>query len=912
MDLPEFIDKTFIFASYIPNIINGDDKIRAPSNLMDVYTMRLSNIIISLVITVLTISLWALANRPEMEPPWPDTIQGFSFSPLHAEHDPAQDRYPTEEEINSDLALLSGKTHAVRTYSVHSTLAAVPKLARKYDLNVALGGWLDRDQEKNSLEIEALIHIADKNRRNVVRVLVGNEVLLREDLSVQQLIAHLKHVRAEVGMPVSTAEPWHIWVKYPELIKNVDYIAVHMLPFWEGISLDNAVGHIENRMEHLKKLYPEKPIVITEVGWPSHGRTQKEAVASEANEATFLRRFLHNAEKNNYIYYLMEAFDQPWKREIEGSIGAYWGVYDVERQPKFEFTKPIIEIPQWDFLAGLSVLFAIIFFMMLSIDAKTLNNSGRSFLAFIAFILATVIVWIIYDYVDQYMTLSTVLVGIVLVFGMVGVAIVLLIEAHEWAETLWVKERRRELTSLGIDEQERPFVSIHVPAYNEPPDMMIETLNALSKLDYENFEVIVIDNNTKDPLIWQPVEAHCKQLGDRFKFYHKAPLSGFKSGALNFALEQTTKQASVIAVIDSDYCVTPNWLKDLVPQFSRSEVAIVQSPQDYRDLQENAFKAMCFSEYRGFFYIGMVTRNERNAIIQHGTMTMVRKTVLEEVGGWSENTITEDAELGLMIFSAGHEAVYSPKSYGKGLMPDTFVDYKNQRFRWAYGAMQIMRHHWEKLSGQSKSQLSSGQRYHFIAGWLPWLADGINLVFNLTALLWTLAMVVAPEKIAPPLVIFSILPLTLFVFKILKLFYLYRGVNIVVTLRQTIAAAISGLALSHTIAKAMWLGLFTTGRPFLRTPKMEKSVALFQAIGAALEETFIMALLWIAAVTIYFVFALNDLDLLLWFIVLLVQSLPYVAAVLMSVISAFPGLSSDLILSDKQNVYSSSDKIAGL
>ncbi|MDX2503723.1 MAG: glycosyltransferase [Gammaproteobacteria bacterium] len=861
--------------------------------------MRLSNIIISLIIAVLTISIWALANRPEMEPPWPTTIQGFSFSPLRAHHDMANKQHPTEEEISADLALLSGKTHAVRTYSISSTLGKIPELARKYDLNVALGGWLDKDKEHNSLEIKALIDIADKNRRNVVRVLVGNEVLLRGDLSAKELIEHLDHVRTELGMPVSTAEPWDIWAKNPELVKHVDYIAVHMLPFWEGISLDNAVGHIENRMQYLKGLYPGKPIVITEVGWPSRGRTQKEAVASEANEATFLRRFLQNADKNNYIYYLMEAFDQPWKQELEGSVGAYWGVYDSERQPKFEFTKAIIEIPQWDFLAGISVLFAIMFFMMLSIDAKTLNHSGRSFLAFVAFFLATVIVWVVYDYVDQYMTLSTIIVGIVLILGMVGVAIVLLIEAHEWAETLWINEKRRELVSVDIPDSELPFVSIHVPAYNEPPDMMIETLNALSELDYEKYEVIVIDNNTKDPLVWQPVEAHCKKLGEHFKFYHKSPLSGFKSGALNFALEKTADEASVIAVIDSDYCVTPKWLKDLVPQFTRSEVAIVQSPQDYRDFQENAFKTMCFSEYRGFFYIGMVTRNERNAIIQHGTMTMVRKTVLEEVGGWSENTITEDAELGLMIFSAGHEAVYSPKSYGKGLMPDTFVDYKNQRFRWAYGAMQIMRHHWGELSGKTKSQLSSGQKYHFLAGWLPWIADGINLIFNLAALLWTVAMVVAPERVAPPLVVFSILPLTLFVFKILKLFYLYRGAYIVVTFRQTFAAAISGLALSHTIAKAMWLGLFTTGRPFLRTPKMEKSVALFQAIGAALEETVIMSLLWIAAGTVYFYLSLDDLDLLLWFIVLLVQSMPYVTAVLMSIISAFPGLSSNLIIHQK-------------
>ena len=102
---------------------------------------------------------------------------------------------------------------------------------------------------------------------------------------------------------------------------------------------------------------------------------------------------------------------------------------------------------------------------------------------------------------------------------------------------------------------------------------------------------------------------------------------------------------------------------------------------------------MCYEEYRGFFHIGMVERNERNAIIQHGTMTLVRRDALEEVGGWAEWCITEDAELGLRLFEAGYEAAYIPRSYGRGLMPDTFIAYKSQRYRWAYGAMQILKHH---------------------------------------------------------------------------------------------------------------------------------------------------------------------------------------------------------------------------
>ena len=229
------------------------------------------------------------------------------------------------------------------------------------------------------------------------------------------------------------------------------------------------------------------------------------------------------------------------------------------------------------------------------------------------------------------------------------------------------------------------------------------------------------------------MEEHCARLGPRFRFFHEDRLAGFKAGALNYALARTAPEAEVVAVIDSDYMVTPNWLRDLVPQFTKPSVAIVQAPQDYRDDRDNLFKAMCYAEYRGFFYIGMVTRNERNAIIQHGTMTMVRKSVLDEVGGWAEWCITEDAELGLRIFEKGYEAIYISSSYGRGVMPDTFIDFKKQRFRWAYGAMQIMRHHARSLLRRGQSRLTYGQRYHFLAGWLPWIADSINLLFTLAA-----------------------------------------------------------------------------------------------------------------------------------------------------------------------------------
>jgi cellulose synthase/poly-beta-1,6-N-acetylglucosamine synthase-like glycosyltransferase len=477
---------------------------------------------------------------------------------------------------------------------------------------------------------------------------------------------------------------------------------------------------------------------------------------------------------------------------------------------------------------------------------------------------------------------------------MMGVVVVLMTEAHEWAEARWITRWRRSFKPVEMAETDLPMVSVHVPIHNEPPDMVIETLNALAALDYPRFEVLIIDNNTKAPQVWQPVREHCRKLGPTFRFFHVDPLGGFKAGALNFALARTRPDARIIAVIDSDYTVSENWLKDLVPQFKDPGVGIVQAPQDYRDAAGNLFKAMCYAEYCGFFFIGMITRNERNAIIQHGTMTLIRREVLQDLGGWAEWCITEDAELGLRIFEKGYSACYIAKSYGRGLMPDTFGDYKKQRYRWAYGAVQILRRHASYLISPKKSRLTSGQRYHFFAGWLPWLADGVNLLFNLAALCWSVAMIADPIHFDPPLVVFSLLPLSLFVFKVGKLFYLYRT-RVKTTMVQTISAAVAGLALSHTIAKAVLAGFVTQDKPFFRTPKMADSSTLLKILAVCLDELFMMGALLSAAITIGLIQKLDTLDITLWVIVLVIQSLPYGATLLMAMISAFPQRRRDRI-----------------
>ena len=844
----------------------------------------LLNLAIVISIAAAFAATWAWYNRPMTAPAWPAAISGYSFSPFRANEDPAQNRYPTEQEIREDLQLLSHQTQRVRTYSVKGTLGDVPRLAQDYGMTVVLGIWISNLEDDNQKEIARAIDIINKNR-NISLVVVGNESLYRRESEIPRLVEYLDEVRSQVKVPVTTAEPWHIWKKHPELVQHVDVVGAHLLPFWEKIPATASVDFVLEKANELKEQFSQKPLLLAEVGWPSYGRSRGAAEADSADQAIYLRTLLNQLNTAGYDYFVVEAFDQLWKAGDEGDVGKYWGVYNVERQPKFPWDGPVVQIPQWRLLAIVSIILAVLALALLLIDSSGLRQRGRSFLAVIAFLFASFLVFVTYDYSQQYMTGLTILMGVMLALAAVGVFIVLFAEAHELAETVW-SIRRRPFLGVAAEDSFRPKVCIQVPCYNEPPDMVKQTLDALAALDYPDFEVMIIDNNTKDEAVWRPVEAYCAELGPRFRFFHVAPLEGFKGGALNWALERTSPDAEIIAVIDSDYCVDRNWLKHLVPHFADPKIAIVQAPQDYRDGDESLFKQLCYAEYKGFFHIGMVTRNDRDAIIQHGTMTMIRRTVMDRLK-WAEWTITEDAELGLRAFEEGLSAAYVSDSYGKGVMPDRFIDYKKQRFRWAYGAMQIMKGHFDSLFRGTGTQLRPGQRYHFVAGWMPWVADGMNLFFTGGALMWTAAMLIAPTKVLPPAMVFAMPPLLLFFFKLGKILYIYKS-HMKVPLSTSVGAAVAGLALSHTIAKAIIYGLFTKTIPFFRTPKMRDQGSFTLALAEAREELFMLLLLWGAAISLVLFHEVETRDAYAWLFMLLMQSLAYLAAVTMAFLSVLP------------------------
>lgn len=295
-------------------------------------------------------------------------LKSLSFAPFHEGQGPVEGIFPTPEQIDADLKLMGEKTFNIRTYaSSEGNMPVIPELAGKYGLTMLQGAWLGSVEAANKKEIAELIRSANAHPDVVKRVIVGNEVLLRGDLTADKIIAYIRQVKKAVKQPVSYADVWSMYVKHPELIKEVDFITIHILPYWEDrpITVEEAPDHIQRIVRNVRAeadaISPDKAILIGESGWPGMGRQRGWSVPSVVNEAKFIRSLIKVAADNNLDYNIVEAFNQPWKSAMEGVVGANWGLYSVDRQEVFPLTGMVYENPQWHkgLLASIIIFFMV-------------------------------------------------------------------------------------------------------------------------------------------------------------------------------------------------------------------------------------------------------------------------------------------------------------------------------------------------------------------------------------------------------------------------------------------------------------------------------------------------------------------------------------------------------------------------
>lgn len=387
-----------------------------------------------------------------------------------------------------------------------------------------------------------------------------------------------------------------------------------------------------------------------------------------------------------------------------------------------------------------------------------------------------------------------------------------------------------------------PMVSLQVPTYNEPVEVVEATLRGLARMNYPNYEVMVIDNNTPDETTWRPLEALCKELGPNFKCLHLDKWPGYKSGALNFALTQTDPNAEIMAIIDADYLINPEYLNELVPYFTDPQLAFLQTPQDYRDYQGNPFLEACYNAYKYFFEVSMPSRNEHNAIIFCGTMGLIRKSVVQEIGGWDEWCITEDAEASLRILKLGYKSIYINQSYGHGVMPVNFEGLKKQRFRWCFGSIQVLRKHWESLMPWAgwvdpTNHLTASQRYYYLLSCLQWFNESMTLGFTTLLLISTIAIMFELGTGVRPLAgIIAAVPLVFLILGLGRFLWTLRY-RLKLGWMQALLAMGSFFSLSWVVTLASIQGLIQPRGVFLRTSKSKTTSNFVRALAVTQWET---------------------------------------------------------------------------
>ncbi len=320
------------------------------------YFMLLARLMLCcfLIFLVHGISAWLINQPRDAGTDVPSgKLTSLSFAPFREGFSPLEEVFPLPEHIDEDLHLLADKTHSVRTYSSLGGLEVAPEMARKYGLSMIQGGWLGYGFADNQKEIAALIKSANANPDVVKRVIVGNEVLLRGEMNVDRLISYIREVKRAVKQPVSYADVWSMYMKYPQLIKEVDFITIHILPYWEDepIAVEKAGEHLEKIVKQVEDeargVAPGKPILIGESGWPSAGRQRGMATPGVVNEAKFIRDMIQVANRHGFDYNIVEAFNQPWKSNLEGVVGANWGLFSADRNPVFPLTGKVSENPDW-------------------------------------------------------------------------------------------------------------------------------------------------------------------------------------------------------------------------------------------------------------------------------------------------------------------------------------------------------------------------------------------------------------------------------------------------------------------------------------------------------------------------------------------------------------------------------------
>jgi len=319
---------------------------------------------------LLIAGFWAWLGGPVAMPNSPlrpgEKLYCLSYSPFRGSQTPLDAGIQiSPAQIEDDLSRLAKITGCVRTYSTEFGQDRIAEIASRHGLKVLQGLWLSSHADKNRIQIETAVALANRFPETIRAIVVGNEVLLRGELSSEQLGAIIGEVKSRVKVPVTYADVWEFWLRNRELAAAVDFVTIHILPYWEDfpVAAHNAAAHVDSIRRRVAAAFPGKEVIIGEFGWPSEGRMREGALPSPANQARVIQDVLALGKRDNFRVNVIEAFDEPWKRALEGTVGGHWGLLDdVSRTPKFVWGQAVSNHPIWRWQAAGGVVFALLVF----------------------------------------------------------------------------------------------------------------------------------------------------------------------------------------------------------------------------------------------------------------------------------------------------------------------------------------------------------------------------------------------------------------------------------------------------------------------------------------------------------------------------------------------------------------------
>ncbi|MGB3006596.1 MAG: glycosyl hydrolase family 17 protein [Chitinophagaceae bacterium] len=259
-------------------------------------------------------------------------VHGFCFSLYEDGQKPGD--IISEAQVRRRMEILRPYTKWIRSFSCTEGNEFIPMVAKEFGLKTLVGAWLGNDPEINRRELEGLIKLANEGLVDIAAV--GNEVMYRKDLSEEELLDFIKEVKNRIPhVPVGYVDAYYEFSHRPKITEICDVILCNCYPFWEGCPFEHSLAHMQQMYQQAKQAANGKQVIITETGWPSEGENLKGAVPSTQHARDyFINTQLWSANDDIQVFYF-SSFDESWKTGPEGTVGAYWGIWDKNEKLKY-------------------------------------------------------------------------------------------------------------------------------------------------------------------------------------------------------------------------------------------------------------------------------------------------------------------------------------------------------------------------------------------------------------------------------------------------------------------------------------------------------------------------------------------------------------------------------------------------